>query len=385
MKSRLTQLIFLVLFSVLLATPLVLRVFGIKESFLSFENKKQSSQPSFDLSNLDPFPGQYETWYTDHFPLRNTLLFGYNYCNARFLGKSPKPEMLTIGKKGWLYMTNDEMNIYQGKEKFDSTDLKKSLKEIEYRRKECAAIGADYYVVIIPDKQTVYPEYLPDGLKKASGPNATDQLIGYLRQHSSLKLLDLRPALIAGKKYGPLYLKGDNHWNELGAFVGYREIVNWLRKDISIAEPLGMEEVEIHDTVTRGGNMIGMLGMEWFWKETRKKVNPLHPFRAMERKKMNYAIPSKFAYTDLYEGAFQNTDNNLPGLFVVHESFTTVEMKRFLASSFGRSTFIFDKWEHRLNKDILLQEKPKVVICMLLESFVHCFERNPDNPELNKK
>jgi hypothetical protein len=120
-------------------------------------------------------------------------------------------------------------------------------------------------------------------------------------------------------------------------------------------------------------NIVEMLGMSSIWKNTFVKLKPRRPFPLKEGKRMNYPCPPAFPYGWEYEIPFQNTDTLLPGLMVVRESFTNELFRNLLASHFGRTTYIWDAWEHRLNADIILQEKPKLVLCMIIESQLDCF------------
>jgi alginate O-acetyltransferase complex protein AlgJ len=370
-------------FFLLLLCPLVLQLSGWREKSASFENKGKVQAPKLDINNLDPFPGKYEEYYNDHFPARNSLIFSYNYFSARFLQKSPKPELVIIGKEGWLYLANNELNIYTGKLRFTDRDLKNCLKEIEYRSRKCRELGAEYRVVVIPSKYTVYPEYLPSYVVKYPGANATDQFITYMHTHSDLKILDLRPALIDAKKQSLLWIKGDNHWNSLGVFNGYRGVINWLTKDYPIRKALELSDVMLKDTLGPGGNIVEMLGMGSIWKNTHVKLTPIKPLPVSEAVKKNYPIPEKFTYGWEYEMPLKNADTLLPGLVVVRESFVNELFRGLLASHFGHTTYIWDAWEHRLNANVVRQEKPKLVLCMIIESQLDCFLNYQDcQPQL---
>jgi hypothetical protein len=376
---------FLVFFCLGLLVPAALHFSGWIEKTISFENKQAAKLPEFKLSFLDPFPSAYESYFNDHFPARNSMVFQYNYVSARYLGKSPKPEMFSVGKSGWLYMANNEENIYTGNLRFSDSELKKSLREIEFRQKKCQELGAEYRIVIVPSKFSVYPEYLPEGLSKYPGSNAVDQLMTYLRDHSTVRVLDLRPELRACKTYGQLYTKGDNHWNGLGVFCAYRALVKWLAVDYKIPPPLNFNEVSVYDTLIYGGNIIRMLGMGAVWKDLYTKVRPLKPLPQINVAAKGYPCPTAFGYCSEYEVQRKNRDTTLPAVFVVRESFTNPFFRDLLSAHFGRSTYIWDKWEHRLNLDLVRKEKPKIVLCIVIESMIDCFESYPDGPSEEKK
>jgi alginate O-acetyltransferase complex protein AlgJ len=385
MKTEFNKLIFVVGFFLILLTAGMVKFLEMKEVRPSSENKRLADKPALDLSNLDKYPPAYDVYYTDHFPFRNTLIYDYNYFSARYLEKSPRPEQVITGKNGWLYQTDLILNGYTGKFHFSQEELEKTVKEIDYRAGKCAEEGAVYYVVILPNKSSVYPEYLPACFRKYPGENSIDQLLGYIKAHSSVKVIDLREGMRAAKKEGQLYLKGDTHWNELGTFLAYQQIIQWLAKDIPLSKPLELSDMHLYDTVIMGGNIIEMIGMEKTWPEVLKKAVPLHRLPVTDRfDRSKYPCPEVYPYPWDYERAYQHDDSLLPGLFVMRDSYTNELMRKLLSSHFGRSTFIFDGWQHMLNLNLIRQERPKIVLNMLMEDFAGSFVKYPDNPELKK-
>jgi alginate O-acetyltransferase complex protein AlgJ len=380
MRLHILRICFSVGFGLLLLLPAVVQVSGWKEKTGSFENKQKTAWHTFNWKHIDSLPPLYETYYNEHFPARNSLIFGYNFFSARFFEKSPKPELITVGKNGWLFLSNNEMNVFTGKMKFSDFDLRRTLSEIDYRSKVCHEMGAEYRVVIVPSKYSIYAEYMPNSIRKCNGPNATDQFIQYLNTHSLVKVLDLRPPLVAAKNEGQLFVKGDNHWNGLGTYFAYKALIQWLKKDYPIPPPHELQEFRVYDTLQRGGNLVDMLGMAEIWKGEVKKLVPLKPLPVHPASGVEYPCPKEFPYADEYEKRYLNTDTTLPGLMVVRESFTNDLFRNLLSSHFGKSLFIWDNWQHRLNADIVKQEKPRVVLCILIESMTDCFENYPDQP-----
>jgi hypothetical protein len=383
------RILFLSCFGIMLLLPLTAQLIGWKERTVSFENKALAAKPVLSLQNLDPFPVKYEKYYNDYFPARNSLIFGYTYISAILLHKSPVPNLVTIGDGGWVYLNSNELNVFTGKLRFDSSDLRSCLEEIKYRMERCRLKGAEYRLVIIPSKFTVYPEHLPAYIHKYAGKNATDQLIDYLRANSGLKILDLRDTLVADKKKGELWLKGDNHWNELGTYYACESLIRWLAPDYHTSKIRPLQEFRVVDTLVQGGNLIGMMGLNSVWKNTQTLVQPLHPFPAVPVNKRNYPCPTYFGYCWEYELPMQNRDTTLPGMVVIRESFGNELFRNLLASNFGRTTFIWDNWEHKLNDSIVQVEKPKLVLCEVMEGFIDCFlmhheSRHPDTEQPGK-
>src|SRR5579862_5989784 len=102
---------------------------------------------------------------------------------------------------------------------------------LEHRQQWLSAKGIKFLFVVAPDKESVYPEFLPPTIKSTSAQLAVDQLARYLREtHSSVDLLSLREPLLDARtrEQERLYYKQDSHWNSLGAYYGYEAIIRRL-------------------------------------------------------------------------------------------------------------------------------------------------------------
>ena len=139
---------------------------------------------------------------------------------------------------------------------------------MEARRDWIAARGGKYVFVVAPDKHSIYPEYLPEWVVKSAQPSKLDQLLAHLRAHSSVTVLDLRPALLAAKKSGPTYLQTDTHWNKFGAFIGYQQLMQTLQGQLPGMNPLPLEAFDRKKIVRRGGDLAVCLGQQEEIQET---------------------------------------------------------------------------------------------------------------------
>jgi hypothetical protein len=102
---------------------------------------------------------------------------------------------------------------------------------LESRRETLARQNARYLFVIGSDKNTIYPEKLPDYIREHRGRSRSQQLLDYLRATGSpVDVLDLRESLLAAKTTGVLYFQQDTHWNGRGFFVAYQAMSLALRR-----------------------------------------------------------------------------------------------------------------------------------------------------------
>jgi hypothetical protein len=134
---------------------------------------------------------------------------------------------------------------------------------VEAKRDWLAAHGIPYIFVIPPNKQTIYPEHMPENFLQARGRTRLDQLMAFMQAHSDVTILDLRQPLIEAKSQDPLYYLTDTHWNSLGALIGYGEIMRAvgqaLGRDVGSVRTL--EDYTVARQRRQGGDLAAMLGL----------------------------------------------------------------------------------------------------------------------------
>src|SRR5262249_21747021 len=122
--------------------------------------------------------------------------------------------------------------------------------------------GIPYVVLIAPDKQTVYPEHLPHSLKRRTESNShLDQLLAYLRAHTTVQVLDVRAAMHEAKARERLYDYTDSHWNGRGAYVAYDGLIEALSPQFPGMRPVPRSDFDNAVGVAPGGDCARLLGL----------------------------------------------------------------------------------------------------------------------------
>lgn len=379
--KRAFTIVYIVLFCIVLLIPAFMWLSGIKEGRKFFDNRKPAELPEFNINRLDPYPMKFDSFFNDHFPLRNTSIYSLNYMDAHYFGKSPKPDMVTVGTDGWLFPGGPELQFVLGQQPLSDTMVSMMIAELNERHEFCKANGAEFRLVVVPAKTTLYPEYLPMHYQLGNWISPMEVFMKRATKESKAPILYLLDSLVAQKATHQLYLKADTHWNDEGTYFGYRAIMNWMYPGDQRKKLYQTDFVPI-DQWVQAGNFSDMLGMGDYWNDTIRTL--AYPGSAVvhPRDKENYPCDSSwFSYCVDYEIAWQNADTTLPGLLVIRDSFTNQMMQHLLGSHFGRSTFIWDYWQHKLNKEIFLKEKPKVVLCIMNERFLLNLAKYPNKEE----
>ena len=197
-----------------------------------FENRTLEPRPAMpdSIASLRSYPTRFERYFDDRFGMRAQLVHLDHWTRAMVFGISPVPKVM-IGKSGWLYFLGEDAKAfdrwYRGSEPVPDATLSAARDELLRRAAFLSSRGIAFIVVVVPEKYTMYPEFLPDWAARRSEHAPLDRMAAELARYPQLRFIDLRDALRDAKQRDPdrLYYKTDSHWNYLGASVGYAQIM----------------------------------------------------------------------------------------------------------------------------------------------------------------
>ena len=232
--ERASNFLYTVLFCGMLAAVPVFWVLGIgvqtEEAFLKFDQRPRCEAAKFDWdrTRLREYFSLLERFVSDRLPFRDRLLGAKARVNLAF-GKLLNPGVVVLGKEGWLFFGNSVgrgIDQYRGLLTLDGCGLSEIQNYFTEIQRTAAQAGIPLVIAIAPDKHSIYPEFLPDGLSRKGYSPADQIMAGPL----GAQILDLRPVLLDAKATSPhpLYYKTDSHWNEFGAYLSYRAIMERL-------------------------------------------------------------------------------------------------------------------------------------------------------------
>ena len=265
------------------------------------------------------------------------------------------PKVL-VGKEDWLFLQNDTNRIVEqnvGLLKFSPEDVKRWVSILESRNTMLEDRGIKYYFFVAPNKESIYPEYLPEGyLLSEQRPihQITEALLA-----SSVKLLYPLEVLKSYKAKLQLYTQVNTHWNASGAYIAYEYLANSIKKDYAI------KVVDWEDIIFEDSEISEDLG---------DKLNPPQTSTYV-RARVNHGT-AQIIYDNGIKNSgriqiSQNKDSTLPNAMIFHDSFMTEGMFPFIMESFSRVQFIHTPI---VDFNLIDQLKPDVVISEMVERFI---------------
>lgn len=146
-----------------------------------------------------------------------------------FPTKSMASQVIT-GKDGWLFYKaigdGSTLSDYEGINHYSPQGLQRVEKNIMAAKNAVEAKGARFVVMLAPNKESIYSEYMPKKYKRKTTYTRYDQLYDYLEANTSLDVCYPKQSLLKYKDKYELYYPTDNHWNRQGQFIGVQELMD---------------------------------------------------------------------------------------------------------------------------------------------------------------
>lgn len=257
---KIIKILFIVIACAIILLPAL--TLDIRKTYSETENRTLAAFPSPIDANGEfntQFFSKFESWVADHSGFRDKMMLMYSYIMVKGFGLSSS-DSVSFGTDGWMFYTNDRnLEVGTGTYKLSEAELEQIAVNQQAISDYYSSIGKEYFLIFTPSKASVYTEYTAGNNKLTE--TLMDQVTDYLKQNTDVKVINPKQAVIDGKSEGKLYLKTDTHWNQLGSYQAYKEILRQMKDyGVDVGEPV---EVTFEETAAKGefARMLGNDGL----------------------------------------------------------------------------------------------------------------------------
>ncbi len=251
--SALESWIVILGFCLFIITPGLLELAGVQTG--ASENGAPAQQPSLPqrLDELAKLPQQTQAYLDERFGLRSQMV-RLNSLIHYALNVSTTPKV-ALGRHGFMFYAYEPERIMEqhtGEDVFSQTQLEDWVAKIAADETWLAERGIAFYVVVAPDKSTIYPEDLPDYPALPNSTTRFDQVVEAVADHRDITLIDPRAAIKALKPQHGMYTRTDSHWGPRGAFVAYKLLMEQVGRRFPNVQPVSLDDYEVSSMHFRG-------------------------------------------------------------------------------------------------------------------------------------
>jgi alginate O-acetyltransferase complex protein AlgJ len=324
------------------------------------ENRKLHRFPLLHSVSRDlpGFAPDFASFWDDHF-LGRVLLTRMRSLILYRLFATSSSSAVAIGKDNWLFWLTEPV---MANDPFTPEQLKIWAQLLQNRSDFLREHNIQFVFMPVPEKSTIYAEYLESRIHRREEASRLKQLIDYLQKHTTVTVVDLSKIFLSEKFSNQLYLRTDTHWTDYGALTAANQIFRVLQKSfpaISEIDPASMQPIEF----TVSGDLAKMLGLygtltEKIFEFKEKSSNARTPDGKATVSQTSE--PRSIVETKLNE-------KNLPRAFVIRDSFT-LALQPFLSERFSNAKYY---WSQAMPVQMLLESKPNVVIEEMAERHLY--------------
>lgn len=336
----------------LIILPAILYKFIPEENKKSNENRTLASRPVLNIDNYNEYPELYESYFNDALAFKNNLTnlnsrIKYNLFNIS------SNEAVIKGKDNWLFYDSkykndgDVLADYQRTNYYSDNMLDKFKKSLNAKKEFLDSLGIEFYVYVASNKEEIYSEYMPDYYVRLKEQSKTDLVVDFLKENTDINIIYPKDTLVENKDKYQLYYKNDTHWNQYGAYLGFRELMTAMGMDTP-----SLEELAVDENLKTNGDLANMINMSLELKE----IDPIVRYKKDIQVQL---VEDKGKLMNRYK----TTNLNGRKLLTYRDSFW-VNMAPFLAREFEDSAFI---WGVPFNYAQVEKEMPDVVILEVVE------------------
>ncbi len=363
MKANLIQKTYnglLVLFFLsIISIPLITSIVTDDEEWSEAEKRMLEISPSAPTNVAESllFPQKFEKYYKDHFGFRELMIFRYHQEMAKRFNMAGTPLVLK-GQDKWLFYTRNGMDEdFRGELRLTPQELVLWRTEQRQRYQWLQERGIHYLSFSPPNKQTVYPEFLPKEYLKIKDVTRAEQLHEFLAVDHPF-YVNVHDSVKKAKSTHSVYYQTDTHWNQYGAYVCFKEVMSRVQQHFPDEKFIVDFPVRKNYRRFLGGDLARMLMIQKKvveeipvmkqWKKCGQKAVFDVPLTNISDKKHKMPLLRKCPKASL-------------NAIVFSDSFIT-NMEPFFSENFGQILYLKKEYDQRNVEELMESFRPDIII-----------------------
>ena len=212
-----------------------------------------------------------EDYYNEDFVLKDQLFKFFYFVKNDLLKVNPLPEDVVKGNNDWMFLGNSYNNVIRNSKAIDlfsKREITLITENLVGKKGWLADQGIGYYVVVAPNKHTVYGDFL--SITRSDTISNLHLLKTNLPEDISLIAYDDFPDFGLQTR---LFHKTNSHWNDFGAFHSYAALLEQISKQYKDVEIPDLLDYEISDSITYQEDLTRLLDLHHIEKESFNEEN----------------------------------------------------------------------------------------------------------------
>lgn len=324
--------------------------------FLFLSKKDVEKPPAIKWKDASHSLRTLDAHFAENFWGRSTLFHGYSRAKHS-LGLSPLPDKLVLGTEGWMFLGNSFNNgLYRsvGLKETRPLEMEKLDSAAAHRSRWLAQKDTPYHLFIAPSKASVYPKKLPQALARYAAGRRTDRLERFFASSQRVQVLHLKEH----KAEGLLYFRYDSHWNALGGWFAFEEIM----QELNLRTVKKLPDYHLKKVRRSKGDLLQLTDLSLGLSEMDYPFT-LQPENKSWFRPLRYPREGDYLTTENPDAPYPQT------LLVLTDSFGAA-LQPYFSDHFKKVHFVST---YHLPKELVKKLKPDLVVQVVVERELPAF------------
>ncbi len=386
MKKLLDRVFLLGLLALLVAVPVRLVTDSQYETTAYYENRTLAARPDLNMETLwdGSYGSRLETWFSDHAPLRTTLLKTETEILMEVLRRPVVNDVVVTGDVLLPKMSYSEWTRkdYEQNAAPIAGNFGKLKDHIE-------ANGGTFYFVGFPEQRVYFEEKFPDYMNSHETEAAiADEVFETVLTNQGIRFLNMKRVYDELEHPDHFYSAVDHHFTYHGAYYAYLAILEELNEDgfdvpilkypfelgwKYLPNPyLGSRNRKLYNLYDHGEKaVIGVQLDPVPFKRTdngQPSDRPLFVIPAEDYLPTTYNL---YMGGDFGETVLETERPELPDVLIFGDSFTNA-METLLYTAFDETRILdLRHYTEKSLKDYITDYQPDIVLCVMNDTFYY--------------
>ncbi|MCJ7688236.1 MAG: hypothetical protein MUO60_02770 [Clostridiaceae bacterium] len=261
-------------------------------------------------------------------------------------------------QNGWLMYTGEfSLDDFQNTDQFTGQELENIKNRLDNLCSRLSESGIKLIIVVPPNKNTIYPEYMPSEISRMNKESRLDQVMSIWNDSDYCTMVDLRPTLFEAKKNNQVYYSTDTHWNPYGAFLAYQELAKILKEDYPAVKVRPISYFPLEPSLYNGD----LTGKDFGHFNLEEETDAIQYDSHSNFSPCFHQIPGVVDIINTYPD-----DSTLPKAIFYRDSFYT-GVYPFLCENFSDASYF---WSNNIDFDLVNLKKPDYLILEVAERYL---------------
>lgn len=315
----------------------------------------------------------FEKWFSDRFWGRERTIKTFSRFRYKILFNNGNSSVF-VGKNDWLFTKRfNSIAMFRNDNLFSTDELNKITDNFNKILKIAKQKNIQIYLLLSNDKESIYPEFYPEMVKKVNTISRREQIISHLqKQVPELNIISATQDLLKEKTIKPVFCKTGTHMNNTGSYIEYQALIKEISKKFPQTKLYDLSNIQITSEYDCDKDILNSIEIENYSKENLK--NDVYHIKNPQARIIYQKSRSK--ETDSSTELSQNNKALSPYKIVIMGDSFAIRYKNYLSETFsevyniyisaGRDFEWIDEDFEYINK-----RHPNIIIWATTERFLH--------------